>query len=89
MNEILKFAPFVGIGVVLIGLMYFVQIRPEKKRRAEQTIFISKLKKGDKVVTIGGMYGVVYSISDTTVILTVETGAKVKFEKIAIAKYQS
>ncbi len=88
MDQFVKIAPFIGLLVVLIGVIYFLNVRPEKKRKQDQNMFLNKLKKGDKVVTIGGIHGTVYSISDATVILNLETGAKIKIDKLALSKFQ-
>ena len=71
----------VGIGVVI----YFFMIRPQQKKQKEQKGFIENLKKGDMVVTIGGIHGKIYTIEDASVVLDVDKGMKLKFEKTAIS----
>lgn len=71
----------VGIGVVI----YFFMIRPQQKKQKEQKGFIENIKKGDTVVTIGGIHGKIVSVEDATVILDIDKGVKIKFEKSAIS----
>ena len=71
----------VGIGIVI----YFFMIRPQQKKQKEQKGFIENIKKGDMVVTIGGVHGKIASVEDTTVTLDIDKGVKIKFEKTAIS----
>lgn len=80
MASIVQFLPFVLILIVF----YFFMIRPQQKRQKEEENLRNSLKKGDKVITIGGIYGTVVSVEDKTVILQLEVSVKVKFEKTAI-----
>ena len=65
--------------------MYFFMIRPQQKKQKETKKFIEEIKKGDEVVTIGGIHGKVYSVEDDTVHLELDKGLKVKLEKSAIS----
>jgi preprotein translocase subunit YajC len=80
--------PFVMI-VLMIIIFYFLLIRPQKKQRQEQEARIASLKKGDKVVTIGGMHGIVHHLSKETVTLKISEGVFVPFNKTAIASTES
>lgn len=71
----------VGIGVVI----YFFMIRPQQKKQKEQKGFIENIKKGDMVVTIGGIHAKVFAVEDAAVILEIDKGVKIKFEKTAIS----
>ena len=71
--------------VLVMLIMYFFMIRPQNKKQKETEAMIAALKKGDKVVTIGGIHGVVSSTKDSTVILKVEDGTKIEFNKSAVA----
>ena len=73
---------WVGIFVVF----YFFMIRPQQKKQKDQKSFIENLKKGDGVVTIGGLHGKVYAVEGTTVIVEVDKGIKLTFEKTAISR---
>jgi preprotein translocase subunit YajC len=81
-------------SLILIGgmfvVMYFFMIRPQQKKQKEQFEFTSNLKKGDKVVTIGGLHGTVVSVGEQTVKLEVDIkGTTLTFEKVAISKDSS
>jgi len=78
MQQLLLFG---GIAVVF----YFFMIRPQQKKQKDQKNFISDIKKGDKIVTIGGVHGRIAEMDDDTITLDVEKGAKIKFEKSAIS----
>lgn len=73
---------WVGIFVVF----YFFMIRPQQKKQKDQKNFIENLKKGDGVVTIGGLHAKVYSVEGTTITLEVDKGLKLTFEKTAISR---
>ncbi len=68
-----------------IGIFYFFMIRPQQKRQKEQKKFVENLKKGDEVVTTGGAVGKIMSIEDAFVILEVDKGVKMKFEKSSVS----
>jgi len=81
-----------GIGVqqlIMFGLIavvfYFFMIRPQMKKQKDQKKYSEELKKGDKVVTTAGIHGKVYEISDTTFLLEVENGGRIRFNKSAIS----
>jgi preprotein translocase subunit YajC len=67
--------------VLLFGLMYFVMIRPQRKRQKEHQRLIEELKRGDRVVTAGGIYGTIDSISEDSVTIKVESGATMRVAK--------
>lgn len=71
------------VGIVVI--FYFFMVRPQQKKQKEQKNFIENIKKGDNVVTIGGLHGKIYAIEDDKVILEVDKGIKMLFEKTAIS----
>lgn len=74
------------IIVLMFVAMYFILIRPAQKRQKEAAKMQSELKRGDKVVTIGGLHGEVDAIEDTTVLLKTEGGSVVRFERQAIGR---
>ena len=71
--------------VILVGIFYFLIIRPQQQQRKKHEKFLSELKKGDKVVTSGGIIGEVKHIDDKTITLKVADGTMIKFLKSAIA----
>lgn len=70
-------------GVALV--FYFFMIRPQQKKQKEQKKFIEEIKRGDQVVTVGGVHGKVMSTDDTTVVLEVDKGVKMTFQKSSIS----
>jgi len=72
---------FGGIALVF----YFFMIRPQQKKQKDQKNFITEIKKGDRIVTIGGIHGKITEMDDDTITLDVEKGAKIKFDKSAIS----
>jgi preprotein translocase subunit YajC len=71
--------------VVIFALFYFVMIRPQRKRQKEQQTMISELQKGNKVITAGGIYGTVESISEDSVVIKVESGTTLRVAKGSLA----
>lgn len=76
-------------NLILIGgiaiIFYFFMIRPQQKKQKAQREFIGSIKKGDMVVTIGGMHGRIVGLEDDSVILEVDRGARIKFDKTSIS----
>lgn len=75
--------------LLIIVIFYFFLIRPQNKKQKETEKMIATLKKGDKVVTIGGIHGVVSSTKEKTVIVKVDDNCKVEFSRSAIAGVES
>jgi preprotein translocase subunit YajC len=75
----------VGFVVLIFVMMYFFTIRPQRKRQQEQSKMMQELQRGDKVVTIGGMYDTIESVSEDSVTIRVESGTIMRFVKSAIA----
>ena len=71
-------------GGILI-VFYFFMIRPQQKKQKDQKNFINEIRRGDRVVTIGGIHGKIAELSDEFVTLEVEKGGKIKFEKTSIS----
>lgn len=65
-------------------IFYFMIIRPQQKRAKERDKMLSEIKKGDKVITNGGLHGIIAGIDDKTVLLQVSDNVKMKFERSAI-----
>ncbi len=82
-NPILNFVPLILIFVVF----YFFLIRPQQKKQKEREKILESLKRGDRVVTIGGMHGTVSGIDTEkkTVLVQVADNLKIKFDRSAIA----
>ena len=72
--------------VAIFAIMYFFMIRPQMKRQKELKNFRDSLKKGDKIVTTGGIYGKVLEIGDYYIIMEVEGQNRLKIDKSAVIK---
>ncbi len=71
--------------ILIILIMYFLMIRPQNKKQKETQKMIDALKKGDKVITIGGIHGVVSATKENTIIVKVDDGTKIEFNRTAIS----
>ncbi|MCI0469482.1 MAG: preprotein translocase subunit YajC [Nitrospirae bacterium] len=71
--------------ILIFVVFYFLLIRPQQKKSKEHRLMIENLKKGDKVVTAGGIYGVVEAVANNTIVLKIAENVKVKFGKGYIA----
>ena len=76
--------------LIFLGLLFLIMwlfmIRPQAKKQKELQKFRDSLKEGDRVVTIGGIYGKVAQVKDNTVVLEVAPNVKMKFDKSAILR---
>ncbi len=75
----------IGFLVLLFALMYFLMIRPQRKRQKEHQELIQELKKGDRVITAGGIYGVIESTSEDSIVIKVESGATMRVARNSVA----
>ena len=71
---------------LIFVVMWFFMIRPQKKQQKELQNFRDGLKKGDKVVTIGGIYGTVCEIKENSVLIEVDNNVKIRVSKQALVK---
>ena len=76
--------PMIVFLVLIFGMFYFLMIRPQRKRQKEQQELLSQIRKGDKVLTAGGIYGVIESTSEDSVVIKVESGALLRVAKGSI-----
>ncbi len=74
----------VTFGLVFL-IFYFLIIRPQNKRQKETKAMLARLQKGDRVVTIGGIRGVIQSLKDETVVVKVDTDTKLELSRSAIS----
>jgi preprotein translocase subunit YajC len=75
--------------LVFFGIFYFLAVRPQRKQRQSHNEMVAMLKKGDEIVTIGGLFGVVRRLGDDWVELEVSKGTRVRFLKRAISQIVS
>ncbi len=81
MSSLLSFLPF----ILIILVFYLFIIRPQQKRQKERQKLLSGVKKGDKIITAGGIHGVVEGVEERTVLVKIAENVKVKLEKNSIA----
>jgi preprotein translocase subunit YajC len=79
---------FVTFGLVIL-IFYFLIIRPQNKKQKEAKKMIQALKKGDKVVSIGGIHGTVVSVKEQSTVVKVDDNTKLEFSKSAISSVVS
>ncbi|MDR1900418.1 MAG: preprotein translocase subunit YajC [Treponema sp.] len=84
-NFLVTLLPFAAI----IAIFYFLIIRPQNKKQKETQKMLSALKKGDRVVTVGGIHGTVQSVREGSVILKIDDNVKVEFNRNAISSVES
>jgi preprotein translocase subunit YajC len=78
------FMPILTFGLVFV-IFYFFIIRPQNKKQKDAEKMIAALKKGDRIITIGGIHGVVTSTKDQSVIVKVDDNCKMEFSRSAIS----
>jgi preprotein translocase subunit YajC len=71
--------------VLIVVVFYFFMIRPQTKRTKEAKKFRESLKKGDKVITIGGIHGKIVEVQDTTFTIETEGQGRLRIERSAVA----
>jgi preprotein translocase subunit YajC len=69
---------------LIIAIFYFLILRPQQKRQKERQRLLEALKKGDRVVTSGGMYGTISGLDEKSALIQVADGVKIRFERGAI-----
>jgi preprotein translocase subunit YajC len=80
-DVLFQMAPLI---IAFFAIIYFLQIRPQQKREKEKQAMLNAVKKGDKVVTIGGIHGSVVGVKEDTVVLRVDDGTTIEFERRAV-----
>lgn len=80
-----SFMVLLPMYLIIFGVFYFFLIRPQQKQQKEKLTMLGQLKKNDEVITAGGMHGTVVNVKETTIVLKVDDGVKVEFDKTAIA----
>ncbi|MBI1734882.1 MAG: preprotein translocase subunit YajC [Candidatus Rokubacteria bacterium] len=72
--------------VAIFAVFYFLLIRPQQKQRRERESMLRAVKKGDRIVTTGGMHGTVMNLTEHTVLLRAADGVKLEFDRSAIGR---
>lgn len=70
--------------VLIFGVFYFLMIRPQRKRQKKHEEMVQELQRGDKVVTAGGIYGVIESLSEDSVVLKIESGTTIRIARDSV-----
>lgn len=71
--------------ILIIVVFYFFMIRPQMKKAKDHKKYVEELKKGDKVITTSGIHGKIVDVNDTTFLVDVDSGTKIRFEKSSIS----
>lgn len=87
-------APATGTGswgmwimmILIFVVMWFFMIRPQRKQQKELQKFRDGLKKGDKIVTVGGIYGTVVEVKDRSLLIEVDNNVKIRVDKNSVVK---
>ena len=74
--------------VLIFAVFYFLMIRPQRKRQKEHQHMVEELRRGDRVVTAGGIFGVIETVSEDSVLIKVESGATMRVAKGSVALKQ-
>ena len=81
---IMAYLPF----ILILAIMYFLMIRPQAKRQKEKQVMLQSLKKGDKVITIGGIHGTIAGFKDKdkkNILLQVDSNVKITINKASVS----
>ncbi len=70
--------------VLIFAVFYFLMIRPQRKRQKEHQQLVGELKRGDKVVTAGGIYGQIETVSDDSVVMKIESGTTIRVSRTSV-----
>jgi preprotein translocase subunit YajC len=84
MEDLVKFLPY----VLMIGVFYFLMIRPQQKRAKSEKEFESQLKAGDKIITKSGIHGKISELAEKTIVIETMSG-KLKMERSSISMEMS
>ncbi len=79
----------IAIGGLFIAVFYFIMIRPQQKRQKEHRQLTEELKRGDRVITAGGIYGRIETVSDEDVVMKVESGATIRVARNSVSGKQA
>ena len=73
-----------GPIVVMIAIFYFLLYRPQKKQQNRRRAMLDNLKKGDQVITIGGIYGTIVELGDTSLTLKIADGVVIEVVRSSV-----
>ncbi len=78
---LLSFLPL----VLIIGVFYFLLIRPQQKQQKQRKVMIEAIKKGDRILTNGGLYATVLNVKEEIIVANIADGVKVEFSRQAVS----
>jgi preprotein translocase subunit YajC len=81
-----RFALLITLFAAIILVMWLFMIRPHRKQQTELQNFRNSLKKGDKVVTVGGIYGEILEVNEKTALIRVDGDVKLRVDKQGLVK---
>ncbi|GGF07066.1 MULTISPECIES: preprotein translocase subunit YajC [Halobacillus] len=70
--------------ILMFVIFYFLLIRPQQKKQKQVQNMQSELQKGDRVITIGGLHGTIHAIDEGTLIVSVQDGSQLKFDRSSV-----
>jgi len=70
--------------VLIVAIFYFIMIRPQRKKQKEHQQLVEELKRGDRVITAGGIYGVIESTSEDSIVIKVESGTTIRVARNSV-----
>lgn len=77
---------FLILMILVFVVMYFFMIRPQQKKQKEVVKWRESLKKGDKIVTVGGIYGTISEVKDTFLIVEIDANVRIRVDKSSVVK---
>ncbi len=78
----------IGFMVLMFIMFYFLIIRPQQKRAKSQQSMLSDLKRGDKIITIGGIFGVIEALDEKSIVIKTESGSLLRLVRGGVAMKQ-
>lgn len=75
--------------LLVVGIFYFILIRPEKRKQKQREALLKSIKKGDRVMTTSGIYAVVAAVQDDVVTLQVADGVRMRFSRAAVQSIEA
>jgi len=75
--------------IAMFAVMWFFIIRPAQKRQKNTATMQSSLKRGDQIITVGGLHGKIDAVDDQTIFVVVADGTRLQFERVAVGRVVS
>ena len=83
-EESTSIVPMLIFLALIFGVFYFLMIRPQRKRQKDHEQLVQELRKGDKVITAGGIYGQIESLDQDSIVLKIESGATIRIARASV-----